>query len=186
MTVVGGGLVALALLGPTSSWIAAIAAVLWWVPVVIVVRADLDRYIIPDFATLSIAGLGLIYVGANAGVEASEAADVGWALAVAATTGAAAFALFWLVGEGHRAWSGRDGLGFGDVKLAAASAVWLSPGDAVVALEIAALGALGLALVTRRGAPPAREAAIPFGAFLAPAAWLVFVAGPGVQMLIDR
>lgn len=184
LAMVGGAAVAILLLGWADSPLEAGFAVLWWIPVVSVVRSDLDGYIIPDLATLSIGGLGLAYVGASAALDGPDPQVVGSAVAGALTTGAAASGLFWLVGRLYRVWSGRDGLGFGDVKLAGASALWLTPADGVVGLEIAALGALMLALASRRSAP-VRDVAIPFGAFLAPAAWLVFVVGPGVRALLD-
>ena len=183
LALVVGAAVALVLLG-SASRLAAGFAVVWWIPVIVIIRSDLDGYIIPDLATAAIAGLGLVYLGASALAAAPDPSLVGWAMVGALATGAAAFGLFWLVGRLHQAWSGRDGLGFGDVKLAGASALWLTPADGIVALEIAAVGALLLALASRRSAP-VRDVAIPFGAFLAPAAWLVFVAGPGVRTLLD-
>ena len=175
----GGAVAAMLLLGWADLPLAAGFATLWWIPVVIVVRSDLEGYIIPDLATLSILGLGVAFVGVGAASDGLATLGVGRLV-----TGAAAFGLFWLVGRLYRLWSGREGLGFGDVKLAAASALWLTPADGVVGLEIAALGALALAVANRRSAS-VRDVAIPFGAFLAPAAWLVFVAGPAVRVILD-
>ncbi len=62
---------------------------------------------------------------------------------------------------------GRAGLGFGDVKLAAALALWLGTGAPwmIVAASIGGLGFYALARPT--------EDRIPFGPFIAAAAWII-------------
>ena len=72
---------------------------------------------------------------------------------------------------------GRDGLGLGDVKFAAAAGVWLDWPAMPVAIEIAALAALALyvlghVLGRRRIQATTR---LPFGLFLAPAIWLAWL-----------
>lgn len=159
-------------------------AALWWVATIVVIRSDLRRFIIPDEASAAIAAIGLVHA-----LTASVLAGDGWqdilqVLTACLAAGGSAFAAFWLVAWGFRVASGRDGLGFGDVKLAGACGLWLGFEDQIVALEIASLAAILVLLLLRR-AEALRGAAIPFGAFLAPAAWLVFVAGPAVRALID-
>ena len=66
----------------------------------------------------------------------------------------------------------REGLGAGDPKLLAALALWLGAEGIVATLLGAALIGLGEALVRRR----AGDEALPFGAFLCLAAWLVAAA----------
>ena len=73
---------------------------------------------------------------------------------------------------------GREGLGFGDVKLAAAVGAWL-PLDAIpfcfaLATSAALLSALIMLL---RGETVERATRLPLGAFLCPSLWLVFYAG---------
>jgi leader peptidase (prepilin peptidase)/N-methyltransferase len=69
-----------------------------------------------------------------------------------------------------------EGLGLGDIKLAGAVAPWLAWPDLPTALFVAVLGALlvtlGASVISQRRIDGA--AWIPFGAFLAPAAWLVW------------
>lgn len=177
-----GWAVALAALGPAAvtgdpaAVLVLAGTLLWWAAVVTTVRSDLAAFIIPDGASLATAALGLA-VAAGVPLLAGEGAGAALSAALGAiVTGAAAFALFWLVDAGFRR-LGREALGFGDVKLAGAAAVWLTPGDAALALEVAALGALA-ALLARPRAGALRDTAVPFGAFLAPAAWLVFVLAP--------
>ena len=75
---------------------------------------------------------------------------------------------------GYRALRGRDGLGLGDVKLAAVAGAWLGLPALFAAIELAALAAIGAylfnAAIKRR--PLKSTAFLPFGTFLAPAIWL--------------
>jgi leader peptidase (prepilin peptidase)/N-methyltransferase len=164
MLFVGGtGLSILVL--PTTS--AALSAV-WWALVLIIVRSDLTTFTIPDEANLAIAALGLVHAYLTADVASWAWHDVLDAL----RSGLLALSVFWIMRVGYRVWRGRDGLGFGDVKLAGACAVWMNPPDQIFALELAVASAA--ILVFLRG-PRRSDAFIPFGAFLAPSAWLVFV-----------
>ena len=144
-------------------------SILWWGAVLIVVRSDLAAFTIPDGASVAIAALGTIHAFVR-----TDIARLAWrAGAEALLGGLVAFAVFWSIKIAYRCWRGHDGLGFGDVKLAGACAVWLSATDQIIALEIAAASAAFLVVLrgSRRQGP-----LIPFGAFLAPGAWLVFVA----------
>jgi leader peptidase (prepilin peptidase)/N-methyltransferase len=70
-----------------------------------------------------------------------------------------------------------EGLGFGDVKLAAAVGAWL-PFDAIpLCFGLAASAALVAAMAAHlRGQSIEAATKLPFGAFLCPALWLVFYA----------
>lgn len=155
----------------------AVFVAIWWLLVLIVVRSDIAEFIIPDQASLAIAGLGLLHtaIAATAGPYTSLTTLL-LALAVATGTGLGAAVLLWAIGRTFLLVRGHDGLGFGDVKLAGASAIWLGPSDACLALQLAVVAALGTALLDRRIAAPNSDGALPFGAFLAPAAWLVYLA----------
>lgn len=162
---IGAGLV-FVLLPPFD----ACAAALFWILAVVVVRSDLDRFLIPDEASLALAAAGLAHAALGAPDGAIEA------LGVAALQGAAAFAVFYAIRTGYRAWRGHDGLGFGDVKLAGALGVWLDIAAQAAALQVAAVAALAVVAAGRLAGRTAAGTAVPFGAFLAPAACLVFVA----------
>lgn len=155
-------------------------ALAFWAVAIVVVRSDLRAFVIPDEASITIAALGLVAAAGTPWLSGDGAAAASRALGDAAATGACAFALFWTIGAVFRA-AGRDALGFGDVKLAGACAVSLSPADAALALELAALGAIAALLAARRGGGGLRDTAVPFGAFLAPAAWLVLVLAPPLR-----
>jgi leader peptidase (prepilin peptidase)/N-methyltransferase len=73
---------------------------------------------------------------------------------------------------------GREGLGLGDVKLAAAVGAWLPVETIPLCFGLAAGGALVMVLAARvRGQSIDASVKIPFGAFLCPALWLVYYAG---------
>src|SRR5207245_1430813 len=121
---------------------------------------DTERYIIPNELTAAAAALALLRAG-TLGLEAGWVA-VAWAALRAAAIALPLLALM----AGYRRWRGRDGLGLGDVKLAAVAGAWLGWATIFMVLELAALAALGAYLLTAllhrktlRGA-----AFLPFGA----------------------
>ncbi|MEJ8574474.1 A24 family peptidase [Microbaculum marinum] len=72
---------------------------------------------------------------------------------------------------------GVDGLGFGDVKLAAAGGAWLGWEAFAFAVVVAAAGALGfVGAAALRGRRWDASRRLAFGAFLAPAIWAVWIA----------
>jgi leader peptidase (prepilin peptidase)/N-methyltransferase len=132
---------------------------------------DARRFVIPNELTVAALALGLLQVA----VDAPEAAvpALPWALARAAMLALlflALRALYWR-------WRGREGLGLGDVKLAAVAGVWLDWPAIPVAIEIAALTALAVYatghILGRRRIHAATR--LPFGLFLAPAVWLAWL-----------
>jgi leader peptidase (prepilin peptidase) / N-methyltransferase len=132
---------------------------------------DARRFIVPNELVLAALALGFVH----ASVEETD--GILRALAAAALRGAVLGLLFWCLRELYFRWRGREGLGLGDVKLAAAAGVWLDWPALPIAIEIAALGALALyvlghALGRRRIHAATR---LPFGLFLAPAIWLAWL-----------
>ena len=182
LAVACGVALALMLKVEAESWFTLWAVCLWWGAVVIVVRSDIADFIIPDGATAAIAVLGLANAVISVMGAGQSQGDAALAGVEAASNGCLAFALFWSIGWCFRRFGQREALGFGDVKLAGALAVWLSPADAALALEVAALAAIAV-LLLGRNAGPLRETAIPFGAFMAPAAWLAFLLGPSLRQI---
>ncbi len=81
--------------------------------------------------------------------------------------------------RGYGGWGGRDGLGLGDIKLAAVAGAWLGFVTIFAVIELAALSALGRLCrqrISRGSASLKATAFLPFGAFLAPAIWLGWLA----------
>jgi leader peptidase (prepilin peptidase)/N-methyltransferase len=137
---------------------AALVAVAW---------IDFDFRIIPD--ELSLGGLAVGLVGSFFLPVSLPDALVGAFLGGG---------ILWGLGWAYRRATGIEGMGGGDVKLAAMIGAFLGPGGVVLTLFLASLlGTLvggGLMLVSRAG----RRTALPFGTFLAPAALVALFLAP--------
>jgi leader peptidase (prepilin peptidase) / N-methyltransferase len=137
--------------------------------------ADVDArlFLLPDLVTLGGILSGLV---TNALLDPW---DHPWM--VVGTSIARAIGLAFLLEALRRTYGivrGREGLGFGDVKLAATIGVWL-PLDAIPPCFALAAGAgLSCAWIARlRGAELHDGTKLPFGLFLCPALWLVYFVG---------
>lgn len=131
---------------------------------------DARRFVIPDALTAAGVLLGLLHVWTTDPWPIDAAA-------AALLRGAALALVFLLLRVGYRRLRGRDGLGLGDVKLAAMAGVWLDAAAIPVAVEIAALAGLaayGLRQL-RSGGPLRATARLPFGLFFAPAIWIAWI-----------
>jgi len=142
-----------------------------------IAAVDARRFIIPNELVAAALALGLLH----AVIEDTDSALAGLALAL--LRGAVLALLFlglrWL----YAWWRGREGLGLGDVKLAAAAGAWLDWPSMPLAVEIAAVAALAVyAMVHVLGRRRIRAATrLPFGLFLAPAIWVAWL----VQSWLD-
>ena len=127
---------------------------------------DHRRMIIPDELNALAFIVGLVAAGA---------ASTG-AILQALIRASLMFVLFCAFRAVYRTLRGMEGMGFGDVKLAAVAGVWLDWASLPIAVEIAALSALAAALYARlRGNEFDAKARLPFGAFFAPATWICWV-----------
>ncbi len=155
-----------------AGWTAgAVAALLGWT-LLLLSMVDLEEMRLPDPLTLSLAGLGLLLsvlqgrimppLGLPEPASALAAAAVGWAAL-------AGLALLY-----HRL-RGRQGLGMGDAKLAAAAGAWLGLADLPAYFLFAGLLGIAHAVVLGALRDPGRP--IPFGPALGAALWLLFVTG---------
>jgi leader peptidase (prepilin peptidase)/N-methyltransferase len=91
----------------------------------------------------------------------------------AALTALAVALVRWCYGALRR----REGIGWGDVKLAAAIGAWLPLGAVPMCFALATASALlAVGFAWLRGGTPHGTTKIPFGAFLCPALWLSFYA----------
>jgi leader peptidase (prepilin peptidase)/N-methyltransferase len=129
---------------------------------------DARFFVIPDLLSATAFAVGLLHAEVQSPDLAFEAT------AMAVLRGATLAMAFGGLRLGYRWWRGREGMGLGDVKLAAVAGVWLDWPTMPIAVEIAALSALAVyafrQLVLRRPIDP--TAKVPFGVFFAPAIWL--------------
>ncbi len=153
-------------LGPRA---ALVPALLFTLALLAVALIDWDHRIIPDEISLGGTVIGLFARGVTLpGVTEGL---------IGALVGGGAL---WIVATAYRRSTGIDGLGGGDVKLAAMIGAFLGwPGVFLAIFGAAAAGSLagGILMLAGRGH---RRTALPFGTFLAPAAVLAGVIGPFV------
>jgi leader peptidase (prepilin peptidase)/N-methyltransferase len=168
-------------IGATAAGIAASFVVAPWLDglfgaalaclVIAIAASDMRRFRIPNELNLAGFALGLIRAAAS-GSDAPIAA-----IGEAILRGAVLALAFLMLRLAYRRWRGQDGIGLGDVKLAAVAGAWLDWFTMPVAIEIAALTALTAYVtrqtVMRRAALPSDR--LPFGLFFAPAIWLGWV-----------
>lgn len=129
---------------------------------------DARHYLIPN--ELSGAAFALALLRAAAFVPDEGAQALFWPVARALAVGLPLLLLM----LAYRYWRGRDGLGLGDVKLAAVCGAWLDLATVAAVIELAALLAIG-AYVANAALQKKRlrgTAFLPFGLFLAPSIWI--------------
>jgi leader peptidase (prepilin peptidase) / N-methyltransferase len=134
---------------------------------------DWRSFIIPDW--LNATGLALAF--AHAAVLEPDQMLPAAGSAVLRAVGLSL--MFYLVRYGYARVRGRQGLGLGDVKLAAVAGAWLDLAVIPIAIELAVLAALSgylvRQIVLRR--PISATTRLPFGFFFAPAIWLGWLIG---------
>jgi len=135
--------------------------------------ADIDArtFLLPDLITFGALFCGILVASL---LDTSEPWVAAMQAAARAGIVGGALALF----RSFYGWIRKtEGLGLGDVKLAAAIGAWL-PLDAIaLCFGLATSGALVAVVLARlSGQAVMRTTRIPFGAFLCPALWIVFYA----------
>jgi leader peptidase (prepilin peptidase)/N-methyltransferase len=132
---------------------------------------DARRFVIPDELVLASLVLGLVHAAVAGSYE------IGVALPIAALRGAVMAAVFLAVRVAYRRFRGREGMGWGDIKLAAVAGVWLDWTTLPLAVEIAALAGISFYVVRQFVLKRSLSLAgrLPFGLFLAPAIWLCWL-----------
>jgi leader peptidase (prepilin peptidase) / N-methyltransferase len=142
--------------------------------ILMIAGADVDArtFLLPDAVTLGGVILGIAILP---WAEATTGSGAYWTNLIEAVSQAGAlgllFAGLWAVFWWLR---GFEGLGFGDVKLAAAVGAWLPLQAIPACFLLATTAALLIALFHR--STDATPQKLPFGAFLCPALWLFFFA----------
>jgi leader peptidase (prepilin peptidase)/N-methyltransferase len=129
---------------------------------------DARYFIIPN--ELSAAAFAIALV--NAAVQAPDA--IWESIGIALLRAAVLALLFFALRAAYRRWRGVEGIGLGDVKLAAVAGAWLDWVTMPIAIEIAALAAIAAFGVRYYAGSRAFDAGLkfPFGLFLAPSIWL--------------
>lgn len=132
---------------------------------------DSRSFIIPD--QLNIVGLCL----AIAQAAVREPDTMLWAVSLAVIRGMALGLLFLAVRNVYAYVRGRQGLGLGDVKLAAVAGAWLDWVIIPIAIELAVLAALSAYLLRQSivGRSVSLTNRLAFGVFFAPAIWICWV-----------
>jgi leader peptidase (prepilin peptidase)/N-methyltransferase len=147
--------VVLAVLNWGLTW-HALAAGLYCATVQVLARIDAQTRLLPDALTLPLLWAGLLFHWLG-----------GWVSLEDAVAGAAVgYGVLWLIWAVHRGCSGHDGIGFGDLKLAAANGAWLGAEALPWALLAASLAACVVALVARFRGRLKRFEAVAFGPYL--------------------
>jgi leader peptidase (prepilin peptidase)/N-methyltransferase len=166
-----GGAIAAAVSFATLAWPAALAATLLGLLMVAGAEVDARTFLLPDTVTVGTLVTGILCAAALDPVAPALSASGAAARAI----GTAAALL--LVRSLYARLRNREGIGFGDVKLAAGIGAWL-PLEAIPACFALAAGAglTAVLLAHLRGARIEASTRIPFGACLCPALWLVFLA----------
>jgi leader peptidase (prepilin peptidase)/N-methyltransferase len=168
-----GGSAAVAIISFASlPWPAASASTVLGMLMIAGAEVDARTLLLPDTVTAG------AFVSGIAAAAALAPADPWIALALALARAAGTTAALLLVRWSYARLRHREGLGLGDVKLAAAVGAWLPLEAIPMCFALAAGGALVLVLMAyARGRPVEATTKLPFGAFLCPALWLVFYAG---------
>ena len=153
--------------------VALVSCLLGWTMLAIAV-VDARRFIIPDLLSLPSIPAGLLASGRLLEPSVAEIVRIDHVIGMLA----GGLGL-WLVRAAYFRVRQREGLGLGDVKLAAVAGAWIgwqSLSDVILlaaALALSLVMALGLV----RGRELSAAARVPFGCFLAPSIWLVWALG---------
>jgi leader peptidase (prepilin peptidase)/N-methyltransferase len=137
---------------------------------------DIDRQLLPDILSLP-----LLWIGLLASLWHAEGIGFPPVAPRDALIGAAAgYLALWSVFQVFRLVTGKEGMGYGDFKLFAAIGAWLGwqmlPLVLLLAAVVGAVVGIFLIVARRHG----RGVPIPFGPYLAGAAWIALLWGPGI------
>jgi leader peptidase (prepilin peptidase)/N-methyltransferase len=180
-TILIGGSLAIAVVSVLSLPApAALASIVLGVLMIAGADVDARTYLLPNTVTYGAVACGVAAAAALA--QGSEPSFEFWfypwlAAGDAILRAAAAAGLLALLRWSYARIRQREGIGLGDVKLAAAVGAWLPLDTVPLCFGIAVSGALVMVVFAHlRGDEIDRTMQLPFGAFLCPALWLTFYA----------
>jgi leader peptidase (prepilin peptidase)/N-methyltransferase len=170
LAVLVGGAAAIGVIsGLSLPWPVAIASTVLGMLMIAGADVDARTFLLPDPIT---------WGAAVSGIVAAPLLDAvaPWEATAEALARAGCIAVVLALFRSGYAWIRRsEGLGLGDVKLAAAIGAWLPVEAIPLCFGLATSSALLLVMVARfNGQSVTRTTRIPFGAFLCPALWFVF------------
>jgi leader peptidase (prepilin peptidase)/N-methyltransferase len=152
-------------------WPVAIASTMLGALMIAGADVDARTFLLPDTVTLGAAAVGII---AAPLLDPSDPWLAGCS-AIARALGCAA--ILALLRSCYAQIRQREGLGFGDVKLAAAVGAWLPLDVIPLCFALATSAALvSIMIAYWRGHAIERVTRLPFGAFLCPSLWVMFYA----------
>jgi leader peptidase (prepilin peptidase)/N-methyltransferase len=154
------------------SWEGLAAALLTWSLVALTV-IDIDHQLLPDRITMPLVWTGLLFSVWGLFTTPGDAI-------VGAVSG---YLSLWLVFQGFRLATGKEGMGFGDFKLLAVFGAWfgwqLLPQIVLVSSVVGAVTGVAMMAAGRQG----RGQPIPFGPFLAVAGWIALMWGAEINRI---
>lgn len=150
--------------GYTSAMVAAL--IFTWC-LIALTFIDIDHQLLPDSITLPLVWIGLLLSLNHLFTDASSSI-------IGAVAG---YLSLWLVYQTFKLVTGKEGMGYGDFKLFAAFGAWMGwQALPLIILLSSAVGAvIGIGLIVLRGRD--RNVPIPFGPYLASAAWIYLLWG---------
>ena len=161
-----GGVIGLLAMLLHPGWDGAAGALFGWM-LLALAALDIDHLWLPDRLTLPLLALGLI----------TGAAGLASALVDRAIGAAAGYAVLVVVAWSYRKLRRREGIGGGDPKLLAALGAWVGwHALPTVLLTASMLGLVTVLTLRLAGRQMAATRQLPLGAFLAMAAWTVWLA----------
>jgi leader peptidase (prepilin peptidase)/N-methyltransferase len=155
-------------------WQSAAALLFTWSLIALTV-IDIDHQLLPDIITLPLLWIGLLAsLAYTVGLKPPLPVDPRSAILGAV----AGYTSLWLVFWAYKLLTGKEGMGYGDFKLFGAIGAWLGWQMLLLVLLVSAFAGavIGIALMTLRGRD--RSMPIPFGPYLAAAAWIALMWGP--------
>jgi leader peptidase (prepilin peptidase) / N-methyltransferase len=153
----------------TLSWPFAIASTVLGILMIAAADVDARTFLLPDSMTWGAVACGIV-------AALVLHAPAPWLAAGEAIARAGCIATAVAVFRSGYAWiRRREGLGLGDVKLAAAIGAWLPVEAIPLCFGLATTSALLVVMFARfNGRSVTRTTRIPFGAFLCPSLWIAF------------
>jgi leader peptidase (prepilin peptidase)/N-methyltransferase len=170
-----GAALSLASIALSPDWQGALGAALGLL-MLAVAWSDSHRFVVPDVLSGLAFALGVVN-----GVVTSPEGELAGGLSALSRAGLMAM-MFFTVRVAYRQIRKREGLGLGDVKLAAAAGAWVSLTMMPIVIEMAAVSGLAMYLwrQTKRRRIPRANSRIPFGAFFALAIWSGWLFDTGI------